>query len=440
MVDWTKTISPTHVHDPVLESNMKSKTTSTGKLTHPAVLLEEQTSPSASTQPPPALSVIDAAQAQWADKINQRLRDGLKAWIEAGKDLIAAKRELGHGGFGAMLKSGFLKIDQRTAERLMRVADNDALTKSTNWSNLPQSLHSLDKLAALDAPAIEQAIKAGEITSAMTIKDAGELVRSKLDAHPKKAPTAAAAAPADAVEPKSPPVAGDKSSAQAAPFDAQAFKASLTQFLEREYAKFPGGHAVEMQSAAAAACSEFFTSRTATPSQSTGQISSALHLDGTLEANDVVPPPIEAREASRDVKTAAAKSCVTTTASSLTGDAMPVFRKNYPMSDVDRNRLLQDLATLKSTEPASRDYHDTLRRVVDAGHYLAVAGSLDAFCVEILRREPAEVKSALEREQPDPKAKQPVQHAPAPVETGPSRKLSLKEKIALSKQALRATA
>ncbi len=318
----------------------------------------------------------------------------------------------------------------------MRVAGHPSLSNSTNWSNLPQTLQSLDKLAALDAPIIEQAIEAGEITPTMTIADAGQLVRSKTSSQPKpvtKEPESAAA-------PQSVVVVEHTASATVALFDVGAFKAALTQFLERQYAKFPGALAAEMQSAAAATCSEFFASRTATPSQSAGQIGSVLHVDETLEAHDVTLPPIEAQEGSSDVKPATEKSSGTTTVSSVTSDAAPVFRKNYPLSDDDRSRLVQDLATLKSTEPASRDYHDTLRRVVDAGHYLAVAGSLDAFCVEILRREPAEVKSALEGEQPDPKAKQPVQPAPAPVETGPSRKLSLKEKIALSKQALRATA
>ena len=406
---------------------MNANTTNTPKLAHPVAPLVQKTSSADSPPLPTALAgvqppVADAAQAKWASRINQRVRKGLEAFIEAGKDLIAAKKALGHGGFGAMLKSGLLIIDQRTAERLMRVAGNPALSNSTNWSILPQRIQSLDKLAALDAPVIEQAIAAGEITPTMTIADAGELVRSKQPGQAKsvtKKPESAAA-------PKSPAVVERHTSATVALFDVEAFKTALTQFLEREYAKVPPACAVEMQSAAAAACSEFFASLTATPSQSTGQIRSVLHVDGTSEADDVALPPSEAQEVSRDGNPAAAKNSGTTTPSSVTGDAVPIFRKNYPLSDDERSRLVQDLATLKSTEPVSSEYRDALRRVVDAGHYLAVAGSLDAFCVEFLRRDAVEVKLLLEGQQAKAKAKQLEQSPPAPAKKGVTRALPLR--------------
>ena len=426
---------------------MKSKTTTAGSPAHDVAPVVQKSKPAASTATPAkptALtpSVLDAAQAQWADKINQRLSEGLEALIEAGSDLNKAKTELGHGGFGAMFKLGLVKIDQRTAERLMRVAGNKALSNSTNWSILPRSIQSLDKLAALDAPAIEQAIKAGEITPAMTIADAGDFVRSKRDAHPKKAPkaAAAAAAPEDAAEPESPSVGEDKTSAYTARFDVQEFKAALTQFLEREYAKASGVSAVEMQAAAAAACSVFFSACITTTSKPADAVTSVLRVDGEKRGNHAALPPGKNQENGRGVQQLKTKASDTTTASSMNGQTMPAFRKSYPLTDEDRARLEQDLATLKTTDATNRAYNDALRHITDTGHYLAVAGSLDAFCADFLGRDSAEVKLALEREKSASQSKKSEQPAPAPVETGPVRPLSLKEKIALRNQAVRVTA
>lgn len=418
---------------------MNANTTNTPKLAHPDAPVVQKTSSTASTSVPTAHAgaqppVADAAQAKWADQINQRLRKGQEAIIAAGNELIAAKKALGHGGFGAMFKSGLVRTDQRTAEMLMRVAAHPALSNPSNCSILPHSLRSLDKLATLDVAVIERGIKAGKISPTMTSADAGVFVRSKLDAHPKKATKAAAAAPANAPEPASPSVADDKTSAPTARFDAQVFKAALTQFLEREYAKASSVSAVEMQAAAASACSVFFSARMATTSKSAEAVTSVLRVDGEKSGNHAALPPGKNQEHGRGVQQLKSK------ASSMTGQTMPVFRKSYPLTDEDRARLEQDLATLKSTEPTSRPYHDALRHVTDTGHYLAVAGSFDVFCADFLRRDAAEVKLLLEGEQAEQKAKRSEQPAPATVETGPMPRLSLKEKIALSKQALRVTA
>ncbi len=422
---------------------MKSNITNTPKLAHPVAPVIQKTKAAASTAIPTeptglTPSVLDAAQAEWADKINQRLRKGQEAILALGNELIAAKKALGHGGFGAMFKSRLVRTDQRTAEMFMRIAAHPALSNPSNCSILPNSLRSLDKLAALEVAVIERGIKAGEITPTMTSADAGNFVRSKLDAHPKKATRAAAAAPADAPEPESPSVADDKTSAPAAQFDAQVFKAALTQFLEREYAKASGVSAVEMQAAAASACSEFFAVRVVTTSE--GVESVALSLVGNKETatEDAAQSSRKAQDGVRDVEQSAESGHAPVTQPA--GLALPVFRKKYTLPDADRPRLEQDLTALRTSEPTSGVYVAALRHVFHTGHYMAVAGNFDAFCVEFLRRDAAEVKLSLESEQAEPETKQSEQLPPAPVQLEPKRPLTLKEKIALSKQALRVTA
>jgi hypothetical protein len=418
---------------------MNSNITNTPKLAHPVAPVTQTTKAAASTAiPPEPTALADAAQAKWADKINQRLRKGQEAIIAAGNELIAAKKALGHGGFGAMFKSSLVRTDQRTAEMLMRIAAHPALSNPSNCSILPHSLRSLDKLATLEVAVIERGIKAGEITPTMTSADAGDFVRSKLDAHPKKAPKAAATARADAPEPGSPSDADDKTSAPAARFDAQVFKAALTQFLEREYAKAPRACAGEMQAAVAAACSVFFSASMA-PTRG-GVESVAPSFGGKKESasEDTAQPSHKAPDGVRDVEQSVASGHAPTTQPAELG--LPAFRKKYTLPDAARPRLEQDLTALRTSEPTSGVYVAALRRVLHTGHYMAVAGNFDAFCAEFLRRDAAEVKRALESEQAEPETKQSEQLPPAPVQLEPKRPLTLKEKIALSKQALRVTA
>lgn len=409
---------------------MNANTTNTSKLAHPVAPVTQTTKAAASTAiPPEPTALADAAQAKWADKINQRLRKGQEAIIAAGNELIAAKKALGHGGFGAMFKSSLVRTDQRTAEMLMRIAAHPALSNPSNCSILPHSLRSLDKLATLEVAVIERGIKAGEITPTMTSADAGDFVRSKLDAHPKKAPKAAATARADAPEPGSPSDADDKTSAPAARFDAQVFKAALTQFLEREYAKAPRACAGEMQSAAVAACSVFFSTRMATTS-SNGVESVALSLVGNKETatEDAAQSSRKAQDGVRDVEQSAESGHAPVTQPAELG--LPVFRKRYTLPDADRPRLEQDLTALRTSEPTSGVYVAALRRVFHTGHYMAVAGNFDAFCVEFLRRDPAEVKQALEGQESVSAPNQAVPKPSAMTRPQPGRAPGLKERLA----------
>ena len=108
----------------------------------------------------------------WLNRINGQLTSGIQHLIEAGRALIDAKAALGHGHFSSLFGPGKLRIDIRTAQQLMRVAKNKALSKANNYSYLPPALASLNVLASLDQAKLQTAIDAGKIAPHMTTLDA----------------------------------------------------------------------------------------------------------------------------------------------------------------------------------------------------------------------------------------------------------------------------
>ena len=415
---------------------MKSKTTTAGNPAHDVALSVQKTSSAvlapvltAAASAPP--SITDAAHAKWANRINQRLRNGLEAFVEAGNDLIAAKKALGHGGFGAMLKSGLLTIDQRTAERLMRVAGNPALSNSTNWSLLPSSLHSLDVLATLDAPVIEKAISDGELTSCMTIAKTRNLVLLKRGDVPKQ-PVQPATAPVAESERGASAVNDDQTTTQKIPFSVDEFANALAQFLEAECAKHPRYRA-KIRMTATEVCAKFFRRRKESHDGSVQRTHTTEHVD----VDKIVCPPTEQPGTSQQQSCAVEKlnGSDTSTASATAGTTSPAFRKKFHLTDEARTQLDSDLSALKAAEPTSSVYADALRRVHKSGNYLAVAGSFDAFCEEVLHLAPADANLILEPVQPTtetPSARPPVVSG----QTQPKRCASLKDKIAAAKLAL----
>lgn len=212
----------------------------------------------AEPQSPAGTTTSTTTPEGWAKRINRRVGAGLAAFIQAGIELVAAKKALGHGGFGDLFKSGLVEIDQRTAEMLMRVAKHATLANPNNYSILPRSLNSLNKLAALDVTEVEQAIAAGEITPGMTISDAQKFVRSKREPRSEDSvsPTGhRTATPRFQPEPMTPVIH------ERQPFDRKAFKERLTAFLESEYVKHHPNCADLMRSATAFTMTDFFRKR-----------------------------------------------------------------------------------------------------------------------------------------------------------------------------------
>jgi hypothetical protein len=106
-------------------------------------------------------------RARWAKRIRLASRKTVESMIQTGKLLIEAKAKLKHGEFIAMLRSD-LPFGPRTAQRLMRIAGNPAISKASNWSHLPEALSTLSDLAALSPKTVNLKIASGEISPGTT--------------------------------------------------------------------------------------------------------------------------------------------------------------------------------------------------------------------------------------------------------------------------------
>jgi hypothetical protein len=127
-------------------------------------------------EPPQDAQDAAAAVGTWVTRINAQTKRSAEGLIELGRLLLEAKAALAHGEWEAMFKDGGLQLDLRFALRLMQVAKNGALTKTTNLSSLPPSLDALTKLSRLPAETIEEGIEKGTISPAMTARRAKEFV------------------------------------------------------------------------------------------------------------------------------------------------------------------------------------------------------------------------------------------------------------------------
>jgi hypothetical protein len=140
-----------------------------------------------STLPSEAVLLTDTTPEYWMVRINDGLSKTVGGFIQVGRDLIEAKAKLGHGGFNTMFGPGGLKINQRTAELLMRVARHPAISNPNNYSILPPTLNALNKLSDLPAEGLQKAIDDGKVTPSMTIREARELIcKSSIDITPER--------------------------------------------------------------------------------------------------------------------------------------------------------------------------------------------------------------------------------------------------------------
>ena len=200
--------------------------------------------------------VVNMLPKDWALRINSRVGEGIEAFIKAGLDLRQAKKELGHGGFGALFTLGLLRIDQRSAQMLMRIADHSVLANPINYSLLPHSLHSLDKLAGVESTLVEKALHTKKITPQMTIADTQKFVKSLCEPTGDIDPSAASSKNEKKPTSSAPPAM--PSDFQRQRFDEAAFKSKVITFLKEEYAKYSPGNATVMRRIVAFTSSKFF--------------------------------------------------------------------------------------------------------------------------------------------------------------------------------------
>lgn len=117
----------------------------------------------------------DAARKDWAARISARWQDSVEAIIDTGRLLADAKLALGHGNWLAMFHNKEVPFGERTAQRLMSVADDGRLSNTTHVSYLPQSWGTLYELTKLDDATFDAAMEAGDIRPDMKREDVNRI-------------------------------------------------------------------------------------------------------------------------------------------------------------------------------------------------------------------------------------------------------------------------
>ena len=114
---------------------------------------------------------------EWADIIRRDLGNAIDSIIRAGTHLMQAKHQLGKGPYGDMLKA--VKLHERTARRLIAIAENRVLTNPEYHARLPVSMRTLSELAEIPAPMLEGYIKDGIVNVDMERSEVETLRKSR---------------------------------------------------------------------------------------------------------------------------------------------------------------------------------------------------------------------------------------------------------------------
>lgn len=115
------------------------------------------------------------SRPEWAEIIGSDWRHSIESIIQTGHDLIAAKAELPHGEFTAMVESD-LPFDASTGRRLRALAEHPMITNCANTHDLPARISVLFELSSLDQDHFEDAQKRGLITPGLKVKAARAIV------------------------------------------------------------------------------------------------------------------------------------------------------------------------------------------------------------------------------------------------------------------------
>jgi hypothetical protein len=107
-----------------------------------------------------------AGRAHWASRIATAWRKSLEAILETGRLLTAAKGELDHGEFLAMIERD-LPFGPSTAQRLMKIAADERLTNTAHGPFLPPSWRTLYELTKAGDELFEAWLSTGKIRSDM---------------------------------------------------------------------------------------------------------------------------------------------------------------------------------------------------------------------------------------------------------------------------------
>jgi hypothetical protein len=114
-------------------------------------------------------------RTEWAKECRDWQRKTVEGFIGLGKTLIKAKADLDHGEWLPFLRDD-LKIHERVAQELMRLARNPRFANTRSSSYLPSSFSALTALSRLSDDDFEAGKASGAINPRTTTKQARLMV------------------------------------------------------------------------------------------------------------------------------------------------------------------------------------------------------------------------------------------------------------------------
>jgi len=113
---------------------------------------------------PPDKQLTDAQLEKLASEVNT-LYDALEGHgIKVGKKLLTLKKACRHGQFEKLFNDGTIVMAHSTANKLMAIADDPLLSKSSNWRKLPKAWTTRYKLLEYKSDAVAKALDEGKLT------------------------------------------------------------------------------------------------------------------------------------------------------------------------------------------------------------------------------------------------------------------------------------
>jgi len=127
---------------------------------------------------------ISLTRTQWVERIggvwDVSAQEAIGAWLQIGRDLIAAKDDLEHGEFLAMIEQD-LPFGKRSAQMLMKIASDQRISHTNRNTNhgalLPASWRTLYELTRLEDAEFDQLIADGVIRPDMERKEVNKVRR-----------------------------------------------------------------------------------------------------------------------------------------------------------------------------------------------------------------------------------------------------------------------
>jgi hypothetical protein len=119
-------------------------------------------------------------KAQWVDKIADAWARRVTGFVETGKVLFAAKKDLTVGEWLHLVNND-LQLEPKTARCLMAIAAHPIISNPQYASFLPAEWEVLYELSKIDADTLREFLEHGEVSPRTERKDARVLRRSVED-------------------------------------------------------------------------------------------------------------------------------------------------------------------------------------------------------------------------------------------------------------------